>query len=245
MFGAKLVSVNVRHLSIGLLALGATACVIDTVPLPDERSDDTGTADRYTGPGIQSQALFYSQAPAWLVGVEGALAPEARLTVENITSPNAWHSGAQANSLGAFNLPIQAAFGDQLELTMSIAGTPWDSLTLLIAPPSPAATLGSLDLAGAFSGENDGDPGAGALVLVSPPNAFGLVSVSAAPGALSADLLVIVANTSLGASTEARAQADGSFMAVLDGRSGDSLTVFAVDPSVGGAGGAATTAEVP
>lgn len=236
---------NVRHLSIGLLALGATACVIDTVPLPDERPDDTGTAGRYSGPGIQSQALFYSQAPAWLVGVEGSLAPLAHLTVENITSPNAWHSGAEANALGAFNLPIQAAFGDQLELTMSIAGIPWDSLTLLIVPPSPTSTLGSLDLAGAFWDENDSGSGAGALVLVSPPNAFGLVTVSAAPGALSADLLVIVANTSLGASTDARAQADGSFVAVLGGRSGDSLTVFAVDPNSNGAGGAATTVKVP
>jgi hypothetical protein len=247
-----------RLIAIIGLAYAPTSCVIDTVPLPEDRCADNCKAAAAAA-GINASAIYYTEEPpVLLVGAEGAVRGNAEVWVSNLNSANNWQTATTAAANGSFNLPLYAQTGDQIEVSMVVGGAETDSIVISLAPPSASAYQANDDLAnrsydtappsaGGGNGEcADGICGIpGVTLVITAPDILGLVSVSGPPGSVAENIIVVVANLTLGPSTTGIRHPDGSFDARVPGRSGDQLAIFAVDLASSNAGSAPITVFVP
>ncbi len=246
-----LIGLTVRYRISIISLLGAfamQACIIDTVPLPDfdDREEDRDGLDpSFEAGAINASALYYTESPVLLVGVEWAVPASIDVVAANPIRQN-WRGTTEASASGSFNMPVNAVIGDLIEISIYLDGEEIDAVPLLLAPASSAAERANGDL-DAFLGQSGGNdpPTPGAAVVVSPPTAQGVVTISAPAGTVSPGIAIVVANLANGASTVTNAQNDGSFLARLSGQSGDPLSIFAVEPAASNAGAAPLTAFVP
>jgi len=240
------------HRIIGALGLAAVqaACVIDTVPLPEDKTTQMAPASTHVDTG----ALFYTENPAILVGTTGAVRGLAEVWVLNLDSAAHWQASTEASMDGSFNLPLDAQVGDELEISMHVSGVELASATLLLSPPSNDAAKADADLTNYFGQGIDASAGEctdtlcgtpGVTLVVTSPDPSGIVFVSGPPGSLPVGLMAVVANLTLGPSTTATSFPDGSFTARILGRDGDELALFAVEPAASNAGSTPTTLVVP
>ncbi|MBI5511517.1 MAG: hypothetical protein HY903_22405 [Deltaproteobacteria bacterium] len=248
-----------RRLVIGLgfVGLCLAGCIIDTVPLPElqnEGDDKNGGAVPGVdgGVGIDVNAIFYTESPGLLVGTESAVGARALVRVKNETNPAHWQSQVLASVNGSFNLPLSAAIGDQISIATFVGGVEVDAVLIALLPPSADASRANDDLdaawgecANGYCGAAPPPSGTGIIFGVSPPDADGIVTILAPPGSVADGIVVIVANLTGGTSTAATRFADGSFVAQLLGRSGDQLTIFAVEPAASNAGSTPAVVSVP
>ena len=243
----------------GLVGLHA-ACVIDTVPLPEGRNKGAtnATPDVAAGAGINTNALYYTdQSPILLVGAEGAVRSYSDIWVTNLNGANGWQTATNAAANGSFNVPLAAQVGDQIEIIMELDYIELDDVVITLEPPSADASQANADLA---NRSYDGSPSAGGgfgecsngicgtpgvTLVVTAPDALGLVTVSGPPGSIADNITVVVANLTRGTSTTATRFPDGSFSARLPGSTGDQLAIFAVDPASSNGGSTPTVGFVP
>ncbi len=224
---------------IAALAAGS-ACVIDTLPMPEGEgrvpANDDFEPSPGEGVGVSSGALFWSAGdPGLLVGAEDAAPPAGRVAVENPARGN-WRGEIDVEADGSFNMPLHAAEGDVLAIEVHMAGALVSQDTFTVAAASSAALAANADL-GAV-----GDPNAVQFFTVSAPDAQGMVEVT---GTTHPGIVVVVANLTLGPATVAPASTLGEFAAVLLGRSGDELALFTVEPASSNGGSAPQSALVP
>jgi hypothetical protein len=217
-----------------LLPLVAAGCIIETVPLPE------GEAESAASDHVVTSEIYYTESPAILVGAEGAVTPLARVVVRNRQRPT-WQGETDASPDGSFNMPMNAAAGDTLEIDVVGNGEILATAALVIEAPSNDARLTNDALEGYFGDSTSGANG----VAVAAPNVEGMVSVGGGPGSVQAGIAVVVANVTGGNATVAAAALDGSFSATLAAGSGDELSVFAVEPATSNAGSKPVTVFVP
>jgi hypothetical protein len=170
--------------------------------------------------------LYWSDAPSLLVGTESAVPASATVAVVNPDRSH-WQGTATSTDNGSFNLPLNAALGDRIEMRILAGGVVIGAAELLLE--SASASFG--DDSGS-SGESRDDAWLpGGEVTVGEPDAAGLVLVSGGAGSGVQGITVVVANLTLGNSTAAAANPDGSFFVHIRADSGDELAIFAVEPT--------------
>ncbi len=230
------------------------ACVIDTVPMPEETSEgdevDDGNVGGVNEPGadfsgVSSSAIYYSDEPTWIVGAEGAVPGEGMVIIQPVGRFGA-RVEVPSNFEGAFSALIDADPGDTISIAYEIEGILSAHTTMLLEMPSVAAFGASGDLDAAPTPE-DSEAGAGEAptLSVSAPGAGGLITVSGAAGLVSPGIVVVIANVDNGDATTAAVQSDGSFSAQLLGSSGNEIVLFGVEPATNHGGGGPVTLVVP
>ena len=223
---------TVRKYRILVVSLGLAGCVIDTVPLPEAR------------PGhVLDSALFYTTSPAVLVGTEGAVTPDMEVIANNPIR-SYWQGGTDADGSGSFNMPLNAGVGDDLFIYVVDDGLQIAATILRMEPPPGSAHRANDDLEN-FLAADAGVPAGGMVVVVSPPDANGIITVSAPPGTIDVGITVVIANVTNGSATSTDVRSDGSFTGRLPGQSGDILSIFAVETASSNAGSAPIAASVP
>jgi hypothetical protein len=214
------------------------ACVIDTVPLPEDNPRDPGLPG-ITTQGVNSDAMYYANGAGLLVGAEGAVGGRGTVVVENAARQD-WRGQVTSHANGSFAMPIHAEIGDEVLVSFIVGERLAAQTTYEIEPPS----VDAVDASQGFA-----DPGGAPDVeagnfMVSAPDAQGFVTVWGTEGSVAAAIDVIVANIDSGAATSASARGDGSFTARLPGTSGDELRLFAVEPATSNTGGVITVVFV-
>ncbi len=231
------------------LLLPLTACIIDTVPLPEFWPEEEPeiladgapkAPNRGGAVGIDANALYYSSGPVILVGAEYSMPALSRVIVANPERSN-WEGSTDVDIDGSFNLPVNASVGDTLDISALLGGVVVDSIVLYLELPSVDAYAANEDVSGALDADGNADPTLGG-VDVSVPDAQGVITVA---GITLPGITVVVANVTRTNSTAADALIDGSFTARLRAYSGDQLALFVVEPAVSQAGPAPLTAFVP
>jgi hypothetical protein len=199
-------------------------CIIDTVPLPEQQqSEDGDVAEGQVG--IRVESLYWSDAPLLLVGTESAV--PASMTVAVVNPDRAyWQGTATSTDNGSFNMSLNAALGDRIEMSILAGNVVIDSVDLLLES-APEASSDS-------SGDDMGETPEGAWlesgsVTAGEPDGDGIALVSGTAGSVAQGMTVVVANRTLGNSTAAQANPDGSFVAHIPAESGNELTLFAVE----------------
>lgn len=232
------------HSILLLLAVGSSACVIDTVPMPEERSRGDSDRDFNNGiasaNGLQTDALFFSAGPVLLVGEASAARPERILIAENQSRPG-FISQAPAAADGSFAMRLNAEVGDVLTLSMAYNGVREATIELNVQPGSVAAFAASSDLSESVPGRNDSDIG----ISISAPDASGLAHVTGAANSVAPGIALVLANLSRSAGSAVLAHTDGSFALQIAAKSGDELALFAVEPASSNGGGSPTLLRVP
>jgi hypothetical protein len=248
--------ISIVKLSLPMAVISAlllSACIIDTVPLPEGHSprgpgrETDGGAVPGGIVGIVDSALYTAgtDSPILLIGAEGAMDPGAKVRVINPSRSN-WLGEAEVAGDGSFNLPVNASVGESIEVSELLDDMRLQGLTLVVQPPSADAYSAQ----GAFAEyvDNTGtdpanaDLGALGAVVVYPPDSTGNATVV---GTAAAGMVVVIANLSLGNSTAVLVTADGSFVAHLVASSGQELGLFAVEPAASNAGPAPINVVVP
>jgi hypothetical protein len=225
-------------------------CIIDTVPIPDDRNASADAkAPGAAAPAIDASALCYSTDPVILVGFEGALPGAGEVRVVNPARQN-WTSALRSNADGSFAMPLNAAIGDEVELSFSNASTQPSAIVLRLLPPSDAARQASNEVLSASAGDNPAgvaDSTFGAISATSP-DADGMTTVSGPAATIAsgtgAAVTVIVANATRGLIAKGAVADDGSFSIRLPASSGNELKLFAIATATQN-GGTALTLVVP
>lgn len=236
---------------VSALLLGGPGCIIDGVTLPEldrDSGDDSSDDAPVNAPGtIDSSLIFYSfysedsGGPVLIAGAPTALPGAGRLLVSNLTRPQ--HAAqAQVATDGSFNVPLNAAMGEQVQLTYVVDDQVRTQLTLSLYATGARAEAAADGLDASLDSSL---PAGSEYGGASPPDGAGLVLVTGPAGTIEGGLGVVVANVTLGTCGFGTAAADGSFAIQVQGRSGDQLLVFAVDPQTSPAGGPAVTLYVP
>ena len=231
-------------------AISFSACVIDTVPLPENGPDDKAEFDPSTGRQgvIKESALYYTDSyPAILVGAEWAVPARVKVTAAN-PERQSWRGETQSAANGSFNMPVDAGTGDFLAVAVVVDGESLASVILTLQPPSVQANMANATIGAVLEDADgfNGPPGRAAeAVVVFPPDAQGMVSVSAPAGTVLQGISVVIANVTAGTATVTDTREDGSFLGRLPGDSSDQLSIFAVEPASSNSGDAPIIAFVP
>ncbi len=235
----------IRHLFFFLL-LFSSACVIETVPLPDQNDQVLDANDDPTWVGSDGaprseSSLYYTQSPVILVGVALSLPADATVVVDN-PSRNDWQSSTPATSEGDFSLPLNAAVGETVIVTILDGDVEFDSFDFYLAPASADASSAGQE----FGEAADTDVNeAGPTLSVSTPDIDGYCIVIGDEGLIGPGLNVVVSNLIGGDSLLATTFDDGSLEAELKAEVGDEIIVFVIEPASSNAGSTPTYLIVP
>lgn len=238
-------------LFIAVIAL--EACVIDSVPTPESNPRPNYDTGAWSGDGdsappgsVPSGVTFirgrlYASTDGGgptvlVVGTPYAVPPNGFVGAENATT-HTWVQRPVASD-GSFWLSIGGKVGDELRLVYFRAPAETLAQVLMTVSPCPESALSVSR--GLGTAATDSAP----ALTVSSPDAAGRVKVSGAAGVVS-PAMTIVLTSSTGSAAAGEALQDGSFVLEIAAQSGDTVTLFAVDPSVNHAGGPLTTLTVP
>lgn len=242
-------------LLLGTMAAGG--CIIDPVPLPEAESNDDrsggfddGGTNAPTSGLLNTSAVYFSATatPLLVVGIPGATAGVG--TIDVVNEARSFSDRTDTAPDGSFNLLVDAAVGDTLELTFRTSLGVFATGTVLLAPPSPRAEENSDAIGGALDTDpSSGECSGGECGTPPPPSATqadasGYTIVKLEPGRLVPGAPVVVANITRGNSAIGYARVDGGASIPITASSGDALDVFGVDIGTNG-GGEATRIVVP
>ncbi len=214
---------------LAVIFLAVSGCVIDTVPQPEDISED---------------AVFYAPSAEdfLIVGLDGAASAPGIIHLTNLDK------GAEASlsttAMGGFVGSVRADAGDRVEINLEREGLVVASLSLLLEGSTVQAEAAADALDESFM-----DPAMTGMGL-GPTSELTVLSldeveISGQPGSVMPGLFMAVANIDTGATALGQVAADGSYGVTVAARSGDSLRVFVVEPSAGQGGGEAIVLVVP
>lgn len=212
-----------------------SGCIVETVPLPEAQPDEPETTNDAAGK-IETSLLYYTESPAILIGVEDAVTPSARVVIRNLQRTG-WQGEAGAKADGSFYMPISAAVGDTLEISLRQYGVELARDKLLLESASSLAKATVVELL---------DPNGTILgCAAAPPDAQGMVLVFGAAESVPEGIVIVVGNANSGAATAGYGTDDGSYEIWIAGQSGDEISVAIVEPGASNAGSEPISLIVP
>ena len=231
--------------SLVLTLATGSACIIDTVPMPEGdprdnaatptgRAGETPSAEPPTeepdreqtdlAQAINPSAIFYSTSPIYLVGTAGATSGSGTLTIQP--------EGGQIVELipaanGSFSQALDMGLHQTLLLTFTDDDGFSSSLSLELSPASVDANSGTEELRGL---DNDS--------LIVTRDTSESVRISGESGTLALGLSVLASNPHNQDTVAVEVQASGSFKLILKARAGDPIILFVVESASSHGGGA-------
>jgi len=245
------VQMKTRAIALSLAAaLAAGGCFLAD-PRPDPLGNDAGAAGSDGGPLGGSDAAAGSQLAVQedsvavsggnsttgavaVVGLADAMLANVGVEITDTTSGVA-PTIVAADASGSFAGQVMATTGDMVQLVV-IADGPGGSVrgpAVLIAVSDGAAP--SAPLAPGDPTPADATLGFDPVLVSVTADGMGSVTVTGASSATTPGAEVVAGDVATGASTSMLAAADGSFSLMLAGASGDTLVLFARDPTTGAA----------